>query len=115
MPERKIIFYSNYFFKFYEKQDKKVRNKIDYVIDLIKFIDRVPIRFIKFLEGTDSLYEIKVSTTFKQIRIFCFFDEKELVVLTNCFVKKTQKTPKKELYLAIKLKKEYFKNKRVST
>ena len=67
MPERKIIFYSNYFFKFYEKQDKKVRNKIDYVIDLIKFIDRVPIRFIKFLEGTDSLYEIKVSTTFKQI------------------------------------------------
>jgi phage-related protein len=44
----------------------------------------------------------------KQIRIFCFFDKGQVVVLTNCFVKKTQKIPKKELELAIKLKKEYF-------
>jgi len=112
MAERKIIFYGNYFSKFYEKQDKKVKNKIDYVLDIIKFIERVPIQFLKYLEGTESLYEIRVSTTFKQIRIFCFFEENEVVVLTNCFVKKTQKTPKKELELAIKLKKEYITNKR---
>ena len=67
---------------------------------------------MKYLEGTESLYEIRVSTTFKQIRIFCFFDEGQLVVLTNCFVKKTQKTPKKELELAKKLKKEYFETKK---
>jgi len=106
--ERKITFYGNYFSKFYKKQDKKTRDKIDYVIDIIKYIERVPVQFLKHLEGTGSLYEIRISTTLKQIRIFCFFDKGKVVVLTNCFVKKTQKTPKKELELAIKLKKEYF-------
>jgi len=109
--ERKIIFYGNYFSKFYEKQQIKVRNKIDYVLDLIRFIERVPIRFLKYVEGTENLYEIRVSTTLKQIRIFCFFDKSNIIVLTNCFVKKTRKTPKKELDLAIKLKKDYFTNK----
>ena len=106
--ERKIIFYGNYFSKFYAKQNKKARDKIDYVIDIIKYIERVPAQFLKHLEGTESLYEIRISTTLKQIRIFCFFDKGQVIVLTNCFVKKRQKTPKKELELAIKLKKEYF-------
>jgi phage-related protein len=39
------------------------------------------------------------------------FDEGNLVVLANCFVKKTQKTPKKEIKLAEKLKKEYLTEK----
>jgi len=30
------------------------------------------------------------------------------VVLTNCFVKKTQKTPRKEIKLAEKLKEQYL-------
>ncbi len=110
--KRKIVFYGNCFSKFYEKQNNKTRDKIDYVFDIIRFVDRVPIRFLKYLKGTESLYEIRISTTFKQIRIFCFFDEGQVVVLTNCFVKKTQKTPKRELELAIKLKSEYFATKK---
>lgn len=110
--ERKIVFYGNYFSKFYEKQNIRTRDKIDYVIDIIKYVDRVPIQFLKYLEWTESLYEIRISTTFKQIRVFCFFDKGQIVVLTNCFVKKTQKTPKRELELAIKLKKEYFSTKK---
>jgi phage-related protein len=106
--ERKIAIYGNYFSSFYEDQNKKTRDKIDYVIDIIKHVGKVPIKFLKHIESTDGLFEIRVSTTFKQIRIFCFFDKGEIVVLTNCFVKKTQKTPKKELKLAKKLKKEYF-------
>ena len=64
---RKITFYGNYFSKFYEKQNIKTRDKIDYVIDIIKYIDRVPIRFLKYIEGTESLYEIRILTTFNQI------------------------------------------------
>jgi len=56
--ERKIAFYGNYFSKFYAKQNNKIRDKIDYVIDIVKFIEKVPIQFLKHLEGTDSLYEI---------------------------------------------------------
>ena len=110
--ERKITLFGKYFSKLYEDQNKKTRDKIDYVIDIVKYEERVPVKFLKYLEGTDGLFEIRVSTTFKQIRIFCFFDKGELVVLTNCFVKKSQKIPKRELELAIRLKKEYFEIKK---
>jgi len=106
--ERKITFYGEYFSEFYGKQNKNTRDKIDYVIDIIKFIERVPVRFLKHLEGTDGLYEIRISTAFQHIRIFCFFEKGQVIVLTNCFAKKTQKTPLKELELAKRLKKEYF-------
>ena len=110
--ERKITFYGNYFSSFYAKQNEKSRDKIDYVIDIIKYIERVPVKFLKHIEGSDGLYEIRVSTALQQIRMFCFFDKGQIVVLTNCFVKKKQKTPLKELDLAIKLKKEYFANRK---
>ncbi|OQX82103.1 MAG: addiction module toxin RelE [Bacteroidetes bacterium 4484_276] len=110
--ERKITIYGKYFSNFYEHQNKKTRDKIDYVIDIVKYVEKVPVKFLKYLEGTEGLFEMRVSSTFKQIRIFCFFDKGDLVVLTNCFVKKTKKTPKQELELAIRLKKEYFANKK---
>jgi len=40
-------------------------------------------------------------------RIFCFFDQGQLVILTNGFQKKTQKTPKQEIKKALKIKEEY--------
>ena len=110
--ERKIKLYGTYFSEFYVKQSDKVKDKIDYALDMVRFIERVPEKFLKHLTGTEGLYEVKVSTAFKNIRIFCFFDEGQLVVLTNCFTKKTQKTPKKELELAKKLKSEYFNTKK---
>jgi len=72
--ERKIAIYRTYFTDFYLKQPDKVKDKIDYVLDLIKYEERVPKKFLKHLTGTDGLYEIRVSTRFSNIRIFCFFD-----------------------------------------
>ena len=109
---RTIKLYGNYFVDFYLEQPDKVKDKIDYVLDMVRLVERVPEKFLKHLTATDGLYEVRVSTAFKNIRVFCFFDEGQLVVLTNCFIKKTQKTPKKELDLAHKLKHEYFKNKK---
>jgi phage-related protein len=40
--------------------------------------------------------------------VFAFFDKGNLIILINGFHKKTQKTPKKEIELAEKLKKHYF-------
>ena len=37
-----------------------------------------------------------------------FFDEGDLIVLTNCFLKKTQKIPRKEIKLGQRLKQEYL-------
>lgn len=108
LTERKIIFHGHYFQDFYLKQNDKVREKIGYVFQLIKTVDRIPEKFLKHLEGTEGLYEIRVEVGSNIYRIFCCFDKGNLVVLFNAFQKKTQKTPKQEIELAEKLKKEYF-------
>lgn len=92
--KRKILFFGDYFLDFYSKQDLKTKEKIDFVLDLIRNVERVPIKFLKYLEGTDGLYEVRVLTNKSNIRIFSFFDEGNLVILINGFIKKTDRTPK---------------------
>ena len=48
-------------------------------------------------------------TSQRSIRILCFKEDEALIILTNAFIKKTQKTPKKQIKLAEKLKIEYLK------
>ncbi|MDP4188463.1 MAG: type II toxin-antitoxin system RelE/ParE family toxin [Bacteroidota bacterium] len=105
---RRVVAYKEYFVKFYRLQDSKTQEKIEYVLDLIRFEKQVPLKFFKYLEDTDGIYEVRVITTFKSIRILCFFDKGDLVVLTNCFIKKTQKTPRQEIKIAELLKAEYL-------
>ena len=62
--------------------------------------------------GTDGLYEIRIEFESNIYRIFCCFDKGNLVVLFNGFQKNSQKTPKKEIELALKLKNEYFNSKK---
>jgi len=60
------------------------------------------------MTGTSGLFEIRVEVGSNIYRVFSFFDEGKLVVLINGFIKKTQKTPKSEIELAEKIKKQYF-------
>ena len=93
------------------KQRKKVQDKIIWTFDLIEIIDKVPETYLKHLEGTDKLFEIRVQSGNDNFRIFCFFDEGSLVVLANGFQKKSQKTPKQEMERAMKIKTEYYESK----
>ena len=93
------------------KQRQKVKDKIVWTFDLIELIDQVPETYLKHLEGTDKLYEIRVQSGNDIFRIFCFFDEGQLVILLNGFQKKTQKTPKSEIERAEKLKTKYYEDK----
>jgi len=99
--------YKSYFEEFFIKQKSKVQDKIIWTLDLIEELSRVPETYLKYLEGTDGLYEIRIKLGSDIYRIFSFFDEGKLVVLTNGFQKKTQKTPKQEIEKALKIKKEY--------
>jgi len=112
---RTIITYGDYFLNFYSALNEEVQEKIDYVFELVKTVDVIPKKFFQHLEGTDGLFEIRVEFESNIYRIFCFFDEGRLVVLANAFQKKTQKTPKQDLELAIKLKKQYFIDKKIDT
>ena len=108
---RTIIFYKEYFSEFFIKQRQKVKDKIVWTFDLIELIDNVPETYLKHLQGTDKLYEIRVQSGSDIFRIFCFFDKGSLVVLANGFQKKTQKTPKQEIEKALKIKIEYYDSK----
>lgn len=105
---RQIIFHGTHFIEFYQEQDEKVKDKIQYVFELIKQVEKVPEKFLKHLAGTTGLYEIRVEYKSNIYRIFCCFDKGKLVVLFNGFHKKTQKTPNNELEKALRLMNEYF-------
>lgn len=104
---RKIIFYKSYFEDFFIKQRDKVQEKIIWTLELLEELDRVPETYLKHIVNTEGLYEIRIQQGSDIFRIFCFFDDKKLVIITNGFQKKTQKTPKKEIEKAINIKKEY--------
>lgn len=106
--ERQIIFHGQYFMDFYLVQNAKVQDKFDYVFRVIRTVDNIPEKFLKHMEGTDGLYEIRIEFGGNIFRVFCCFDKGNLVVLFNAFQKKTQRTAKQEIELAEKLKKEYF-------
>ena len=57
---RSIIFFENHFIEFYQMQDQKVKDKIQYVFELIRQVDQVPEKFLKHLTGTNGLYEIRI-------------------------------------------------------
>lgn len=109
--KREIEIYGDHFFDFYNKQPVRVQAKIDWTITLIQTTQFVSSKFLKHLTNTDGLWEIRISAGDGIFRIFCFFDDGNLVVLLSGFQKKTQKTPKSEIKKAQKLKKEYYGNK----
>ena len=109
---RTIITFKSYFEDFLSKQRPKVKEKIIWTFLLIEEVQHVPETYLKHFEGTDGLYEIRIQQGNDVFRIFCFFDEGKLVVLANGFQKKTQKTPKQEIVKALKIKKEYYEDKK---
>ena len=104
---RTVTFYKDYFAEFFVKQREKVQDKITWTLELIEHLEKIPETYLKHLENTDGLYEIRVKQGSDIFRIFCFFDKGKLIILVNGFKKKEQKTPKKEIEKALKIKKEY--------
>ena len=108
---RNIFYYKQYYLEFFHKQTKEVQKKFNWTLELIATIDRVPAKYFQHMEGTTGLYEIRVEAGSNIFRAFAFFDEGQLIIIANAFQKKTQKTPKNEIELAKKIKKEYFNEK----
>ena len=111
MKVREVITYKSYFEDFFKEQSPKVRDKIIKILDIIEQIDRIPSTYLKYIEGTNGLFEIRVQMAGNIFRIFCFFDSGKLVVLMSGFQKKTQKTPHKEINKALAIMKEYYTDK----
>ncbi|TAJ13682.1 type II toxin-antitoxin system RelE/ParE family toxin [Marinilabiliaceae bacterium JC017] len=109
--KRTIQVYKNHFWDFYNAQSERVQSKIDWTLGLVRNLRIVPKTYFDYLTGTDGLWEVRIKVGSDIFRVFCCFDEGNLVILFSGFQKKTQKTPKKEIEKAERLKKEYFDGK----
>lgn len=111
MKYREVITYKDYFEDFFKKQSRKVQDKIIKVLDILETVERVPVTYLRYIEGTNGLFEVRVQLGSDIFRIFCCFDGNRLVVLFSGFQKKTQKTPPKEIDRAVRIMNEYFNDK----
>lgn len=111
MKVREVITYKHYFEDFFKVQPRKVQDKIIKILDLIEQVDRVPVNYLRFIEGTNGLFEVRVQFGSNIFRIFCFFDGNKFVVLLSGFQKKSQKTPAGEIERAVRLMNDYYDEK----
>jgi phage-related protein len=109
---RDIFYYKNYYLDFFDTLKPEVKRKFNWTLKLIGTIDRVPIKYFRHMDNTSGIFEVRVEVGTDIYRVFSFFDEGKLIVLVNGFQKKSQKTPKSEIELAEKLKKQYFDEKK---
>jgi len=107
---RSLIIFRNYFYDFFNEQPPIVKEKIDYVLFLITHVEKVPTKFLKHIEGTQGLYEIRVEAGNNIFRIFCCFDKGKVVILLNGYQKREQKTNRKQIELALKIMNQYFQS-----
>jgi len=111
MKKRELFFFKDYFKAFYKVQTTKVQQKMIWTFRIIEELERIPETYFKHIENIEGLYEIRVQSGNDIFRIFCFFDDQNLIVVGHCFQKKSNKTPVKEIDRAIKIKKEYYNEK----
>ena len=91
MKVREVITYKNYFEDFFKEQTRKVQDKIIKVLDILEQVERVPSTYLKYIEGTNGLFEIRVQLGNNIFRIFCCFDGNKMVVLFSGFKRKRKK------------------------
>ena len=101
--------FEDHFWIFYNAQRLSVRQKIDYVLQMVMSLEQIPKKFFKHIE--DGIYEIRIESNSDIFRLFSFFDDGRLIILLHGFAKKTQKLPRKEIERAKQLRKRYYENK----
>ena len=107
-----IVAYKSYYKDFMASLHREEQLKILRVLALFKTESMLPRHFIKYVG--DAIYELRVTLPNREARIFFMYDGDTMVILFNCFIKKSQKTPLKEINKAKVLKKDYVERKKQS-
>jgi len=97
--------------EFLDSLTGKQAQKVAWVLKVVEELEMIPKQYMKKLVGTDDIWEIRVQYANDIIRILGFFDDGNLVVLNHGFFKKTQKTPKQDIIISEKRKKDYLRRK----
>lgn len=102
---KRIVAYKNYYRDFMLKLTENERTKIKRALLLFETEDKIPRHYISYIR--DGLFEFRVTGGNKEFRMFYIYDGDKMVILFNCFIKKSTKTPKKEIDKGLKLMEEY--------
>ncbi|MEX0774023.1 MAG: type II toxin-antitoxin system RelE/ParE family toxin [Balneolales bacterium] len=92
--------------------DKQSR-KIAWVLRTVRELEHVPAQYLKKLNSSDDIWEIRVSMGNNTFRLLGFYDGPGLIVLTSGFAKKTNKVPKQEIETAQQRKRDYYERKKL--
>lgn len=109
---RKVIVFEDHFKVFRKTLDRETLKKLYQVLTLIMMVKVIPVKYLKSIEGRKGLFEIRVEQGNNIYRVFCCFDEGNVVILFNGFQKKTQKTPIEQIDKAEALMNKYFEQKK---
>lgn len=116
---REIIFYRTFsgncpVSDFLDSLSPKQAQKVIWVLKLVTELESIPIKYFKKLVNTDDIWEIRIQLDNNIFRLLGFFQDNNLIILTNGFIKKTQKTPSQEIKLAENRKKDYLKRSKIN-
>jgi phage-related protein len=94
--------------EFMDNLNEKMRTKALREICLLREYGRdLREPHVKYMKN--GIYELRIKTGSNISRVFYFFFSKKEIILTNGFIKKTEKTPPKEINKAIKYKENYVR------
>ncbi len=94
--------------EFLDSLPGKAAQKVTWVLKLIEDLEIVPSTYFKKLVSTEEIWECRIQLGSNAYRMFCFFDGHSVVVLTHGMVKKTQKTPQREIERAETYRRDYL-------
>ncbi len=94
--------------EFLDSLSGKQAQKVLWVFQLIEELDVIPRQYFKKLVDSEGIWEIRIQFGNDIFRLLGFFDGGTLLILTNGFTKKTQKTPPQEIALAVRRKQEFL-------
>jgi phage-related protein len=86
--------------------------KIAWVLRLIDRMDTVPQQYFKKLVGTEEVWEIRAQIGGNSYRMLGFFDSPTHLIVTNGFLKKREKTVRREIELAQRRRAEHFQRRK---
>ena len=110
---KQINFYRNkkgrcYVEEFLDSLNGKQAQKVVWVLRLIEELDTVPSQYLRKLVNTDDIWEVRVLFSGNIFRLLGFFEESSTLILTNGFIKKSQKTPADEIKVAEQRKQDFL-------
>lgn len=82
---------------FLDKLDNKTLAKVYKLLERLEAKEKLLYPHARKLEGYKNLWELRIKSQQGAIRVFYAYWEKNTIMLISGFVKKSQKTPKREL------------------